>query len=247
MKYPGQKFKRWRWDRGGRYLVADVDVVGEGDVEVRIPLNQVIGDVDVILGECGFSHGERREVGANDSVDGWLKSFKKVAKRAVNPIPYEPKFIKKARRKILGRKLGGLHDKYQGMVHKAIGKSNKYAKKYGMKAARSKKLGAALGAAAVIYPAVGAPALAAWSAGNRYVSYYDKAQAMKKQLTAGMKRPQNATQVLQQGAAAAKGFQALRGKANDPRARMLMSALQSQPARQAASKYGSTYARRYGR
>lgn len=232
--------RNWRWNRGMNTLVAEVEILGEpGLTEVHIPIERVSMDYAEILGDLGYDRVSCAEVGSMASVDGFLSKVRRIAKRAVKGvkkqvttgIPYEPKFVATARRKIMGRRLSALHDKYRGKVHAAVTRSQQIAKRYGKKAARSKALGAALGGAALAFPAVGAPALAAWTAANRYVTYADQAKrALQLARAGGRVTPQNRARI-QRGRQVLQGLQRVRTMQHDPRARMLMGAMKSLPAR----------------
>lgn len=230
------RVRGWRWNRGMNTLVASVEVLGGETQEVHIPIERVSSDYAEILGSCGYDSVSCCEIGAMASVDGFLSSFKRVVKKAAAPvvktvktgIPYEPRFVADARRKLLGRKLSNLHDKYRHKVERAVIASQRVAKKYGTQAARSKTLGAALGASAIAFPAVGAPALAAWTAANRYVTYADQAKQAQRALMSGQ-RPRNAAQLVARGQQVVRGLQAAKTSPR-PEMQLLMSALKSMPA-----------------
>lgn len=232
--------RNWRWNRGMNTLVAQVEIVGEpGLTEVHIPIERVSMDYAEILGDLGYDRVSCAEVGSMASVDGFLSKVRRVAKRTVKGvkkqvttgIPYEPKFVAAARKKILGRKLSALHDKYRGKVESAVMRSHQVARRYGTQAARSRTLGAALGGAAIAFPAVGAPALAAWTAANRYVTYADQAKrALAAARAGGRVTPANRARIAR-GRQVLQGLQRVRTMQQDPRARLLVAGLRSLPAR----------------
>lgn len=228
----------WRWNRGLNTLVAQVDIVGSTPVEVHIPIERVSMDYAEILGDLGYDRVSCAEVGSMVSVDGFLSKVRRIAKRTVKAakkqattgIPYEPKFVRNARSKILGKRLSGLADRYRSKVERALVRSQQMATRYGKQAARSRQLGAALGGAAIAFPAVGGPALAAWTAGNRYVTYADQAKrALQARRTGQRVTPQQRAQIAR-GQQVVRGLQRAQTMYADPRAQMLMAALKSLPA-----------------
>lgn len=236
--------KNWRWNRGLNTLVAQVEIVGSPDMEVHIPIERVSMDYAEILGDLGYDRVSCAEVGAMSSVDGFLSKVRRIAKRSVKGvkrqvttgIPYEPAFVRSARRKLLGRRLNALHDRYRGKVHRAVMRSQQVASRYGKAAARSKQLGAALGGAAVAFPAVGGPALAAWTAGNRYVTYADQAKRALRSAKVSRVTPQQRA-MISRGRQVVQGLRRAQSMQGDPRAQMLMAALKSLPAQRAPRWY----------
>lgn len=247
------KVKGWRWNRAQNALIADVEIVGcPKPYAVHFPVKQVALDYVQILGDCGVHPEEVGFVDIvsheHESVDGFLSKVRRSIKRAVKSpvktirrtavrqikkpfrpstytkgIPFEPKALRRARRRVMGRRLRGLEDRYSRHAKAAAS----YAHRQALRAARSKALGSGLGVAATAFPAVGGPALGAWVVANRYAAYHDQAKALAKQVRGRGRVPPRAQAVIARGMKAKRNFQRLRGMQHDPRARMLLGALRS--------------------
>lgn len=230
----------WQWDRVGQKLWANL-ITKEGQlIRVGFPLGHVSMIFDEELGNCGIY--EPAQVGDLESVDGFLSRVKRIGRKASRTVTHPKKLIGAATRaatrgyipksvfdrvapKVVRRTQQRLA-KQAVRLHRA---GYSAAKKYGLKAARSKQLGAALGASAVAFPAVGGPALGAWMAAHRAAQVYDAGQAARKQLQSGA-RNQHLVSAVQRSAQVQRSVRQL-PYASDPRARMLASAFQSIPSR----------------
>jgi len=224
----------WRWNRAHNALVADVEVLGGGNYEVRFPVAQVARDYAQVLGDCGCTPEEVGfvDVIGNESVDGFLSKIRHAASRTVHhavrevthpkAIPFEPHALRKARRRVMGKRLRGLERRYTHTASRAAALANKAALRVG----RSKQLGAGLGIAATAFPAVGGPALGAWVAANQYARYHDQAQQVVRSLGGHTPSP-HARRIIKRGMHAKQAFKRLRFKQDDPRARLLLGALRS--------------------
>jgi hypothetical protein len=225
----------WQWDRAGRNLWANITTNNGQLVRVGFPLGQVALTFDEELGRCGIV--EPAQVGDYESVDGFLSRVRRVAKRAVKRVKQAPHAYTRAAtrgfvpravfRRVAPKALQRTQRRLERAAISAQRRAERTGKKYGMAAARSKTLGAGLGAAAVAFPAVGGPALGAWTAANRAVKIYDQAQAARQAIQRGVRNPQTM-------AAAARGVamqQAARRLpySQDPRARMAYQAMRSIP------------------
>lgn len=243
------KHIQWKWDRGQRKLWATILTNHGQTVRVGFPLSKVAMTFDEELGRCGCH--EPPMVGDYESVDGFLGRVKRVARRAARKA--KPKKLiasttRSATRGFVPRKV------FKAAVPKAIQRTHRrlakqavaahqtgyrHGKRYGMKAARSKKVGAALGATAVAFPAVGGPALGAWTAANRAVTYYDQARAAKQAIQRGARNPQTLS-TLARGQRVQQAARRL-PFSRDPRARMLLGAMQSIPHTRRYAQYANRY------
>lgn len=233
---------QWQWDRGGRKLWAHIHTSNGQKVSVGFPLSTVAMTFDEELGRCGCV--EPAMVGDYESVDGFLSRVKRVAKKAT-PKKLIASTTRSATRgfvpqavwkKAVPKAIQKTHAKLAQKAVQAHQAGYDYGKKYGMAAARSKTLGAGLGATAVAFPAVGGPALGAWVAANRAVTAYDRAMAAKQQIQRGLKNPQ-AVAALAKGQAVQAAVRRL-PYSTDPRARFATQALRSIPqVRRAAQSY----------
>lgn len=226
----------WRWDRGRNRLTAAILTSNGQTVRVHFPLSHVAMCFDQELGRCGIV--EAPMVGDYESVDGFLSRIKRATRKATRGIKrsagrgFIPKAIQK---KVVPKFVRRAQSRLTGAAFRAADTVHRYGKKYGMKAARSRALGSALGATAVAFPAVGGPALGAWAVANRAVKAHDAAKAAGRQLQRGIRNPR-AMATVARGRAVQSAVRALPGR-NDPRSRMALAALRSVPAQRYAARY----------
>jgi hypothetical protein len=208
-------------------------------IRVGFPLGTVAMTFDEELSACGIDCPAL--VGDYESVDGFLSRVRRATKKVSRVVKRSPAvytramtrgFIPQAVFKRIAP--APIRRAQQRLARQAVqiqGQALKYGARYGMQAARSKQLGGALGVAAVAFPAVGGPALGAWVAANRAVSYYDQAQAARRAIQGGSRDPAQIA-LANRGYLTQQAFQQLPARAQtDPRALLAYQALRSIPAR----------------
>jgi hypothetical protein len=166
------------------------------------PLMGDVETVDGFLGAVEMMH--QRETGVEL---GWFGS--RLIKKATHAVTSVANTVNKA----LPKPLSKVAQAYVSTVKKVGSQALHYAQTGGMALARSKVLGTALAGVALAFPAVGAPALAAWGAANRAVSLYDQARQ-------GIKTAQQAVKTVQRNAQLLHGNPA-------PAARLALAGLRS--------------------
>lgn len=225
-------------------------------VKVGFPLSHVAMTFDEELGKCGLV--EPAQVGDYESVDGFLsrvrRAARKVATKATRtatrgfiPKPvYKrvvPKAIRRTQARLAKRAVHLAERTGYGLARRGVRtalaparpylrKAQRYAplaQRYALRAARSKALGAGLAGAAVAFPAVGGPGLAAWTAANRAVNVYDRGRQAARARAAGARDPRTLSQQAA-GMAQQQAIQRL-SRSQDPRAQFATAALRSIPAR----------------
>lgn len=198
----------WQWDRTAGVLWARVTLADGRKFGIGLPLGHVVTTFD---GAC-LAEGldEPPQVGECATVSGLFGRIKRLAKKA-----------KKATRRAVSRTTRSLRRR----VGRTAMRWGRYGGRLALKAARSKRLGAALGVAAVAFPAVGGPALGAWAAANQATKRYDQGRQALKAIRRGSRNPR----VLRAARNAQRIARSTRYLAarNDPRSRMLRSALSS--------------------
>ena len=196
---PLLKSIEWQWDHKSCVLWAKATVADGRSYAIGIPLAHVVRTFEVSAAEVGLL--EPAFVGDVDSVEGLFSGIKKLAKGAA-------KTVKKAVKK----------------TQKALAKGVAVAGK----AVTSKYTRIGVGALAVAFPAVGAPALAALSAANAAYATYQKAdRALTTAKTLGKATGQTA-RAIAKGANVQRSVKALAARAQqDPNARMAIAALKS--------------------
>lgn len=202
----------WQWDHQRRILWARATMTDGQTWGIGIPLARVVAEFDTALLEEGIH--EPAELGACYSVAGFFGRVKRLAKKATRPV-----------RKAVTRTTGRL----TRTVTRTVSRYARPVGRYALQAARSRRVGMALGVAAMACPAVGGPALAAWSAANRAAAIYDQAQSARRQIATGRSTPA-ALAAVNRGMQVQQVVRAL-PYSSDPRARFAIAALKSMPLR----------------
>ncbi len=213
MSYPTIRRIGWRWDHANRVLWASLALSDGQTFGVGLPLSEVVAvfdaearklriDAPALVGECatvsGFFSRVRKTV----------RRAKKKAMRRVRKL--QPRVVRR-----LTSRVSRIHDKFK-----------RRALKVGLKVARSKRVGMVLGASAAVCPAIGGPALGAWTAANTAARIYDRANRAKRQaMRFGRTSPQGYRSMIQ-GRRIQQNVRQLIGR-SDPRSRMVRSALRS--------------------
>lgn len=189
----------WQWDTKSCILWAQATVSDGRSYSIGIPLAHVVRTFEASAAEVGIL--EPAFVGDVDSVEGLFSGIKKLAKSA-------------------GKAVGKAVKSTQKALAKGVAKAGKVV--------TSKYLRYGVGALAVAFPAVGAPALAALSAANAaYATYQKGDQALKSAKTLGKATAQT-SRAIARGANVQRSVQALAAKAKqDPNARMALAALKT--------------------
>lgn len=209
-----------RWDRSRNMLWFDFAMSDQDVYSVGFPLQRVavmfheelqaepeVGLVDII--------GDP-DIYGPDTVDGFLSGITRALKKATRPVR---RAITRTTRKLRRKAWKGLKQTWRGARY--IGR---HAARYGRMAARSKALGYGLGALSVAMPAVGGPALAAWTVANRADRVLRAAETVAK------RGPRNAAErALLSRASAYKRNGRRLARSNRPAARMLMAGFRSLP------------------
>ena len=165
--------KRWDWNT--HKLIVQVGLSNGRTVGIAFPMGHLHIALDEGLGELGYY--EPAELGDDfESINGLFSRIKRLAKKVGRAVS----------RSAVGK-----------MYKKTIGKAEHLVLTGARKLARSKAFGAVLGGAATVFPAVGGPALAAWTVANRAMAIHDKAQKAKALLARGIKNPKLIAQVAQ--------------------------------------------------
>lgn len=193
-----------KWDRARNALLAAVQLDDGRSVSVAFPVSSVCttfeaecAAVDIYLPPT---------VEGRDTIAGLGRMIKRARRAAGRTVKRATRTVRRAMRSTMGRIA-------TQAVHLA------------KQAARSKALGAALGAAAVAFPAVGGPALAAWATANRVVAMADQAERSVKRVQRGIADARDLTHVRRASDAAQRLQQLSRSAA--PAARMLVAATRS--------------------
>jgi hypothetical protein len=183
-----------------------VIVVGLSDgrkVGIAFPIGHMHVALDESLGELGYY--EPCEMGDEfDSIGSFFGRIKRLTKKVGRAVS----------RSAVGK-----------VYKKTIGRAEHLALTAGRKLARSKAFGAALGAAATVFPAVGGPALAAYAVANRAMAIHDQAQRAKAALARGVKNPALLAKVAQGQRVAATMQKVVQSRS--PFAQMVTSGLKS--------------------
>jgi hypothetical protein len=210
----------WRWDRARRILWWDVKLTDESGAQqtwsVGLPLAKVahvfyeaLNEPD-IKQELHATAGEvgaleilgSPEIGAPESVDGFLSGIKKAFKKATRPVR---KAVKRATR--------------------TLAKTGLQALKGARTVVRSKYTGYGLMALSVAMPAVGGPALAAYATARAIDNRARDAQRIYNTLR-GRKPSRTQAHVLNRASQYAYRAKQL-SRSNTPMARMMMAGLRS--------------------
>jgi hypothetical protein len=163
------------WDRANNRFVVQVGLSNGRKVGIAFPMGHMHIALDESLSELGYY--EPCQMGEEyETIGSFFGRIKKL--------------VKKVGRKISRSAIGKVYSK-------TIGKAEHLALTVGRKLARSKAVGAIAGAAATVFPAVGGPALAAWTVANRAMAIKDKADRAAALLRRGIKNPKLLAQVAQ--------------------------------------------------
>lgn len=216
-----------RWDRGRNILWFDFDTSDQQTYSVGFPLARVAAcfyeelqaqpEAQTEVGRCNIGLVDiigDPDIYGPDTVDGFLSGITRALKKATRPVR---RAIKRTTRKLRRKAWRGLKTAWKGTRY-----MGKYAARYGRMAARSKALGYGLGALSVACPAVGGPALAAWTVANRADKMLRAAETVAK------RGPRNAAERALLGRARTYKRRGRRiARSNAPAARMLMAGFRS--------------------
>lgn len=193
------KSVEWQWDRKSCILWAAATTSDGRSYAIGIPLAHVVRTFEVSAAEVGLCAPPF--VGDIDSVEGLFSGIKKLAKSAGKTVT---KAVKKT----------------QKALAKGVATAGKVV--------TSKYTRIGVGALAVAFPAVGAPALAALSAANAAYAVYRKADvALASAKTVG-KATGATARAISKGANVQRSVKALAVRAQqDPNARMAIAALKT--------------------
>lgn len=196
---PILKRLEWHWDTKSCILWAAATVSDGRSYSIGIPLAHVVRTFEVSAAEVGLCAPPF--VGDVDSVEGLFSGIKKLAKKASKTVA---KAVKKT----------------QKVLAKGVATAGKVV--------TSKYTRIGVGALAVAFPAVGAPALVALTAANAAYATYRKAdQAISTAKKIGKTTAQTA-KAISKGANVQRSVKLLGSKAQtDPRARMAIAALRT--------------------
>jgi len=196
--------KRWDWNT--HKLIVEVGLSDGRTVGIAFPVGHMHIALDESLGELGYY--EPCEMGDEfDSIGSLFSRIKKLAKKIGRTVS----------RSAVGK-----------MYKKTIGRAEHLALTVGRKLARSKAVGAIAGVAATAFPAVGGPALAAWTIANRAMTIHDQAQKAKALIARGVKHPALFAKVAQ-GKRVAQSL-VKSGQSGSPFGQMVVSSLKSMAA-----------------
>lgn len=204
----------WSWDRARGIAWARARLSDGQTFAVGVPLSTVVATFDAELQAAGVH--EPASIGECASVSGLFGRIKRLSRTASRATKRATRRATKRLNKKVWRSAKKWGGRYTGYT---------YAKKYAMKAARSKELRAGLGVAAVAMPAVGGPALGAWVAANRAVAQYDQGKAALQRVRRGLRSPQ-AMRAIRSAATVQRAARGL-ARSRHPAARMYSSALRS--------------------
>lgn len=194
----------FRWDHARQALAAEVtsDV---GNVCVYFPVAIVQKEFNLALRQLGYHF--LPSVGEYVTIEGFFSWVKKATKKVGRAM--------KSAARTVGHKLA------------KVAKLAKPLSRLAKGIARSKLVGTALGGVATVFPAVGAPALAAWAAAHRGVVALDQAEAAAKRIKKGIHNASDLVAVRNAKQLVA-GARKLAGSAH-PAAKLAAAALRSVP------------------
>src|SRR5512139_3981364 len=196
---PMLKSVEWQWDRKSCILWASATVSDGRSYAIGIPLAHVVRTFEVSAAEVGLCAPPF--VGDVDSVEGFLSGIKKLAKSA-------------------GRTVTKAVKKTQKALAKGVAAAGKVVS--------SKYTRIGVGALAVAFPAVGAPALAALTAANSAYATYRKADSALQSAKVIGKATGQTARAISKGANVQRSVKLLAYRAQqDPNARMAIAALKS--------------------